>query len=89
MQTFPKHHIILLPHAEEYRAFYKITLNEIGEVLSAPETVAGLSDSRYTAEKTLGKKRIAVFYYQTLPMNGRPDEPYAVVDFIGLRELSL
>jgi hypothetical protein len=56
MHTFPKDHVIILPHAEEYRDTYTISLAEVLATLNEPELHEGLSNERYTAEKTIGKR---------------------------------
>jgi hypothetical protein len=83
MHQFPKEQVIILPHAEDYRDVYTISLNEVVLTLNEPEVHEGLSDDRYTAEKTIGDRRIYLYYYQTCPMKGKQDELYAIVDFIG------
>jgi len=83
MHKFAKDHVIILPHAEEYRKVYTISLDELVLTLNEPELHEGLSNEQYTVERTFGKKRVYVYYYQTLPLQGKPDELYAVVDFVG------
>ncbi len=86
MLPFTTDHVFILPHAEEYRALYSISLKQVLETLNHPDTHEGLTTGRYTAEKTFGKHRVYVYYYRTLPLNGKTDEVYAVVDFIGYAE---
>ncbi len=83
MHQFPTDHVIILPHAEAYRDMYTISLDEVVLTLNEPEVHEGLSDDRYTVEKTIGERRIYLYYYQTFPMQGTQDELYAIVDFIG------
>lgn len=83
MQQFTKDQIIILPHAEEYRKAYDITLEEILVTLNKPDNHEGLSSDRFTAEKTIGKRRIYVYYYQILPFSAKQGEYYAIVDFVG------
>lgn len=83
MHKFSKDHVIILPHAEEYRDVYNITLDEVVLTLNEPDLREGLTDDKYTVEKTIGKKRVYIYYYQTLPLQGKPEELYAIVDFIG------
>ncbi len=83
MHKFPKDHVIILPHAEDYRDVYNISLDEVVLTLNEPELHEGLSDDRYTVEKTIGKHRVYIYYYQTLPLQGKHNELYAIVDFIG------
>jgi hypothetical protein len=49
---FTKDHIFILPHAEEYRRFYDVSIDHLLETLNAPDIHEGLADSRYTSEKT-------------------------------------
>jgi hypothetical protein len=83
VHKFSKDHVIILPHAEEYRDVYNITLDEVVLTLNEPDLREGLTDDKYTVEKTIGKKRVYIYYYQTLPLQGKPEELYAIVDFIG------
>jgi hypothetical protein len=87
MHKFSKDHVIILPHAEEYREVYTITLDEVVLTLNEPELHEGLIDDRYTVEKTIGKKRIYIYYYQTLPLQEEQGELYAIVDFIGISDV--
>ena len=87
MHTFTKEHVIILPHAEEYRDTYAITLSEVLLTLNEPELHEGLANERYTAEKTIGKRRIYLYYYQTLPVQAHHNEPYAIIDFVGFSEV--
>jgi hypothetical protein len=87
MQTFTKDHVIILPHAEDYRDSYNISLSEVILTLNEPETHEGLSNDRYTAEKTIGKRRIYIYYYQTLPLQAQQDELYAIIDFVGFSDV--
>ncbi len=38
MPQFPTDHIIILPHAEEYRKFYGISLGQVLTTLNEPDT---------------------------------------------------
>ena len=87
MQQFTKEHVIILPHAEEYRDTYTITLSEVLLTLNEPELTEGLANERYTAEKTIGKRRIYLYYYQTLPLQAQPHERYAIIDFVGFSDV--
>ena len=86
MQQFTKEHIIILPHAEEYRATYTIPLSEVLLTLNEPELHEGLVNERYTAEKTIGKRRIYLYYYQTLPVKAHHNQLYAIIDFVGFSD---
>ena len=77
---------MILPHAEEYRVLYSIPLIQVLTTLNTPDIHEGLTTGRYTAEKAFGKHRVYVYYYRTLPLNGKADEVYAIVDFIGYTE---
>ena len=83
MSTFPKDHVIILPHAEEYRRLYDVSLDEILLTLNNPKLREGISSDHYTVEKTTGKHRIYLYYYLTLPLQAKQDEMYVIVDFIG------
>ncbi len=82
MPRFTKDHVFILPHAEEYRRFFAISVEEVLACLNEPETNEGLPDDRYTAEKAFRKLRVYVYYYVTLPLQGDKEEVYAIVDFI-------
>jgi hypothetical protein len=86
MLTFAKDHVIILPHAEEYRDSYTISLPEVLATLNEPELHEGLANERYTAEKTIGKRRIYLYYYQTVPLQAQPHERYAIIDFVGFSD---
>lgn len=88
MRTFPEDHVIILPHAEEYRRFYDVSLDEVLLTLNEPETHEGLSEDHYTVEKTYGMHRVYLYYYLTLPLQAKQDELYAIVDFIGFTSLN-
>lgn len=83
MQQFTKDRVIVLPHAEEYRKAYAISLEEIITTLNTPEVHEGFTNERFTAEKTVGNRKIYVYYYQILPFSAQQGEYYAIVDFIG------
>jgi len=87
MPTFAKDHVIILPHAEEYRDTYNLTLSEVLSTLNEPELHEGLSNEHFTAEKTIGKRRIYLYYYQTVPLQAQPHERYAIIDFVGFSDL--
>ncbi len=86
MPRFTTDHVFLLPHAEEYRVLYSISHKHVLETLNHPDTHGGLTTGRYTAEKTCGTHRVYVYYYRTLPRNGKTGEVYAIVDFLGYAE---
>ena len=77
MQKFSKDHVIILPHAEDYRDSYNISLDEVLLTLNEPELHEGLSDERYTVEKTIRKRRIYIYSYQTLPLQTKQNELYS------------
>ena len=54
------------------------------QTLNKAEIHEGLSDDRYTVEKSFANRRVYIYYYLTLPLQGQPEEMYAVVDFVGL-----
>jgi hypothetical protein len=87
MKQFPNDHVIILPHAEEYRDTYNITLSEVILTLNEPELHEGVSHERYTSEKTIGKRRIYLYYYQTVPLQAQPHERYAIIDFVGFSDV--
>jgi hypothetical protein len=86
MQTFTKDHVIILPHAEDYRDSYTISLADVLLTLNEPQLHEGLSNERYTAEKTIGMRRIYLYYYQTLPLQAHQNELYAIIDFVGFSD---
>lgn len=88
MPTFTKDHVIILPHAEEYRTLYGITLDDVVLTLNNPELHEGVSSDRYTAERTIGAHRIYLYYYLTLPLHATTDALYAIIDFIGFTPLT-
>ena len=51
MQTFSEDHVIILPHAEEYRDIYNISLNEVLLTLNKPELHEGLLNGHFTVKK--------------------------------------
>ena len=64
-----------------------VSLDEVVLTLNEPELHEGLSNDRYTAEKTIGKRRIYLYYYQTLPLQAHQNELYAIIDFVGFSDL--
>jgi len=76
-------HVIILPHAEEYRRLYDIALADVLLCLNEPDMHEDLVSDLYTAEKTIGTHRIYLYYYKVLPLHAQPGEVYAIVDFIG------
>jgi hypothetical protein len=87
MPTFAKDHIIILPHAEDYRDTYSVSLTEVLLTLNNPDLHEGLANERYTAEKTIGKRRIYLYYYQTLPLQAHQNGLYAIIDFVGFSDV--
>jgi hypothetical protein len=87
MQQFSKDHVIILPHAEEYRDSYNISFSEVVLTLNEPDLHEGLSNERYTVEKTISKRRIYLYYYQTLPLQAHQNELYAIIDFVGFSDV--
>jgi hypothetical protein len=87
MPTFAKDHVIILPHAEDYRDTYSVSLSEVLATLNAPELHEGLANERYTAEKTIGKRRVYLYYYQTLPLQALQNQLYAIIDFVGFSDV--
>ncbi len=83
MRAFTRDHVFILPHADEYRRFYDLRMEDVLMCLNAPDTHEGLANERYTAEKQVGDHQIYVYYYRTLPLCGNSNEYYAIVDFIG------
>jgi len=86
MNKFAKDHVIILPHAEEYRDSYNISLSEVILTLNEPHLHEGLSNERYTAEKTIDKRRIYLYYYLTFPLQAQDHELYAIIDFVGFSD---
>jgi hypothetical protein len=86
MKRFTKDHIFILPHAEEYRRFFDVSIEQVLDCLNNPERNEGLATDHYTAEKSLKKRRLYVYYYLTYPLYATGEEAYAIVDFIGSTE---
>jgi len=85
MPRFTKDHVFILPQAEEYRTFYNVNISDVLSCLNEPHH-EGLATDHYTVEKTVNGSRLYVYYYLTLPLQGKKDEAYAIVDFIGLAD---
>lgn len=83
---FTRDHVFILPHAEEYRRLYDIDFDQLLKTLNVPDLHEGLADGRYTNEKDFDTQRVYVYYYLTLPLQGRRDEAYAIIDFVGYSE---
>ena len=87
MYHFTKQNVFILPHSEEYRNFYAVSLDEILTTLNEPEVQEGVSEDRFTVEKQFGKRRVYVYYYRTLPLQNRGEDALcAVVDFVSVTE---
>jgi hypothetical protein len=78
-----KDHIIILPHAEEYRHLYDISVEDVLLCLNEPDAHEGLATDLYTAEKNINSHCIYIYYYKTFPLRAKPNEVYAIIDFIG------
>ena len=83
MHRVTKDHLFILPHAEEYRQFYDISIDDVLTCLNHPDTHTGLATDHYTAEKAMHDHHIYVYYYLTLPLQATDKEVFAIVDFIG------
>lgn len=83
MPQFTRSHLFILPHAEEYRALYGVSVEDVLLSLNHPDLHEGLAEGRYTAEKKFSDYSVYVYYYRTLPLQGDRDVTYAIVDFIG------
>ena|SRR6266571_4017147 len=83
MPRFTTDHVFILPHAQEYRRLYSVSVAQVLTCLNNPEAQEGLADDHYTAEKIFAGHRVYVYYYLTLPLEGDRDEVYAIVDFVG------
>src|SRR5438105_9201357 len=78
MLHFPTDHMFILPHAEEYRKFYSISLKEVLATLNKPDLHEGLTTDYYTSEKQFRTHRVYV-YYLTIPLlQASKDEAYAI-----------
>lgn len=86
-KPFTKEHIFILPHAEEYRRFFDVSINHVLDCLNALERSEGLATDHYTAEKTINNRRLHVYFYLTFPLQANDTEAYSIVDFIGCTEL--
>jgi hypothetical protein len=86
-KPFTKEHIFILPHAEEYRRFFDVSIQQILDCLNEPERSEGLATDHYTAEKTINNRRLHVYFYLTFPLQATDIGAYSIVDFIGCTEL--
>lgn len=53
MPSFQKDHMFILPHADEYRRFYDISIQDVLSCLNTPDTHEGLATDHYTAVEDL------------------------------------
>jgi hypothetical protein len=83
MPQFTSDHIFILPHAQEYALLYDVSIEDVLLTLNDPDTNEGLATGHYTVEKQIGTRRLYVYYYRTLPLQGKTQEYFAIVDFIG------
>lgn len=83
MPELSQNHIIILPHAEEYRRLYGVSIKEVLLCLNEPDLREGLAEDHYTVEKAFTNHRIYIYYYVTLPLQADKDECFVIVDFIG------
>jgi hypothetical protein len=86
MPQLTQDHIFILPHADEYRRLYSLSIRDVLRCLNTPDLQEGLATDHYTAEKQLKDKYISIYYYLTAPLQATADEVYAIVDFIGYSE---
>jgi hypothetical protein len=86
MHHFSKDHIFILPHAEEYRQLYSISIEDILTCLNNPDTREGLNTDHYTAEKAMNSHHIYIYYYLIYPVQAADNEMSVIVDFIGYTE---
>lgn len=83
MPHYPKDHVFILPHAEEYRRFYGVSTEQVLQCLNEPDLREGLAEDHYTVEKDFADHRVYIYYYITLPLQGDKDECFIIIDFIG------
>ncbi len=83
MPRYPEDHVFILPHAQEYRRAYSVSIEQVLLCLNKPDLQEGLAEDHYTVEKTFNGHRVYVYYYLTLPLQGERDEVYVIVDFVG------
>lgn len=88
MLRIPFDHILILPHADEYRRFFEVSESQVFDCLNIPDHQKGLNIDHYTAEKELSNRRLYVYYFLTYPLSAQRDEVYAIVDFVGCSELA-
>jgi hypothetical protein len=81
--NFTRTHVFILPHVQEYRKLYDVSIEDVLDCLNDPDTHEGLATDHYTDEKTIKDYHIYVYYYLTYPIHSIDTEPYAIVDFIG------
>ena len=83
MPSFSRDHLFILPHADEYRQLYDISIDDVLTCLNDPDKHEGLATDHYTVEKTNHDHRIYLYYYLTYPLQATDSKVYAIVDFIG------
>ncbi len=83
MVQFTKKHVFILPHAEEYRKRYKVSIDDVLLILNEPEQREGLAEGHYTVKRTFATYLVFLDYFVTLPLQGDGDETYAIVDYVG------
>jgi len=86
MPTYTNRTVIVLPHAEEYRKRYRVSVDEILLLLNDPEEREGLATDHYTAKRTFETRLVFLDYYVTLPLQGDKDSVFAIVDFVGVEQ---
>ena len=83
MPQFPNDHVFILPHADEYRRAYGVSIAQVVQCLNEPDLREGLAEDHYTAEKAFADHHVYVYYYLTLPLQAEKDEFFVIVDFVG------
>lgn len=83
MPQFPHDHVFILPHADEYRRAYGVSIAQVVSCLNEPDLREGLAEDHYTVEKAFAGQRVYVYYYLTLPLQAEKDEFFVIVDFVG------
>src|SRR5438552_1053310 len=74
MRQFFHDHVFILPHAQEYRRLYGVSVEQVLSCLNEPDLREGLAEDHYTVEKMFDGYRLYVYYYLTLPLQRNKDE---------------
>lgn len=76
-----------MPHAEEYRQHYNVSIDDVLLILNEPEEQEGLASDKFTAARVFESSRVFLDYYVTLPLQGEGEMVCAIVDYVGSEPL--